>query len=360
MVDSFSHPWLGGQLADDQTQSLLSPDAQLRHMLEVEATYACALGHVGRVSLDIAEQTSEYILAQTPDMTELRRGTALDGVVVPALVRTLKAGLPDSHHTALHRGLTSQDVIDTALILALKTICTLFDKRLLNLIATANGLDEAQGANHLMGRTRMQAALPITVSNRLSSWRTPLNDHLIRLHQLAPRVLCLQLGGAVGDRAALGDDANAICAYMSDTLGLQNPSTCWHSRRDNIAEMANWLSMVTGTLGKMGQDLALMAQQGIDDVKFQGGGGSSAMPHKQNPVLAELLVTLARFNATQLSGVHQAMIHEQERSGAAWTLEWMILPQMIMATGRALNAAQEALAQITQIGQPITSEPHKR
>ena len=93
-----------------------------------------------------------------------------------------------------------------------------------------------------------------------------------------------------------------------------------------------------------------MSQQGIDEVELSGGGGSSAMPHKQNPVLAELLVTLARFNATQVPAMHDAMVHEQERSGAAWSLEWMILPQMAQATARSLTAGNEICQSISRIG----------
>jgi 3-carboxy-cis,cis-muconate cycloisomerase len=103
-----------------------------------------------------------------------------------------------------------------------------------------------------------------------------------------------------------------------------------------LAEFAGWLSLVAGSLGKIGQDIALLAQNEIADVTVTGAGHSSAMHHKQNPVLAETLVTLARFNATQLSGMHHALVHEQERSGTAWTLEWMLLPQMVTATGAAL------------------------
>ena len=120
--------------------------------------------------------------------------------------------------------------------------------------------------------------------------------------------------------------------------------------RDGMAEAASLMSLITGTLGKMGQDICLMAQQGIDEIALAGGGGSSAMPHKQNPVLAEVLVTLARYNAVQLSGLHHAMLHEQERSGAAWALEWMLLPQMVQATGRALVVATDVASQITSIG----------
>ena len=103
---------------------------------------------------------------------------------------------------------------------------------------------------------------------------------------------------------------------------------------------------MTGSLGKFGQDVALLAQSEVGEIRLASGGGSSAMPHKVNPVGAEVLVTLARFNATLLSGMHQALVHENERSGAAWTLEWMLLPQMMAATGAALATAQRLLPDI--------------
>ena len=107
---------------------------------------------------------------------------------------------------------------------------------------------------------------------------------------------------------------------------------------------------MTGTLGKMGQDIALMAQNEIGEIELSGGGGSSAMAHKHNPVKAEMLVTLARFNAVQLAGIHQSLVHEQERSGAAWTLEWMLMPQMAVAAGAALRTARQLTSEIQYIG----------
>jgi 3-carboxy-cis,cis-muconate cycloisomerase len=136
---------------------------------------------------------------------------------------------------------------------------------------------------------------------------------------------------------------------LARILGLQGRPQ-WHNQRDGIVEFGTTLSLISGSLGKFGQDVALLAQIG-GEIRISGGGGSSAMPHKQNPVAAETLVTLARFNATQISGLYQAMIHEQERSGGAWMLEWLILPQMVLATGAALLIAQRLLGQIDRIGE---------
>jgi len=196
----------------------------------------------------------------------------------------------------------------------------------------------------------MQAALPIRVSDRIATWSLPMERHLEHLRSLRSQVEALQFGGAVGNRSDLGGKGDAVAAAMAKRLGLANPPRAWHAMRETIADYAGWLSLVTGTIGKFGQDICLMAQQGIEEAALSGGGASSAMPHKQNPVLAELLVTYARFNATQVAGMHQALIHEQERSGAAWTLEWMILPLMVGTTGKALLVALELQDKIVRLG----------
>ncbi|MNE03370.1 3-carboxy-cis,cis-muconate cycloisomerase [compost metagenome] len=193
----------------------------------------------------------------------------------------------------------------------------------------------------------MQAAILIRVSDRVESWRGPLARQLTALNNLEFPV---QLGGAAGSLDKLGLEGAAVRAALAEELGLADIRQ-WQSQRDGIADIGHQLSLVTGTLGKIGQDLALMAQSGLE-ISMSGGGKSSAMAHKQNPVGAETLVALARFNAVQLSGLHQAVVHEQERSGAAWTLEWLILPQMVMATAASLRLASETLAQIERVGTP--------
>ena len=137
---------------------------------------------------------------------------------------------------------------------------------------------------------------------------------------------------------------------LSGLKWLYGSPKAWHAMRDAVVDYAGLLSLISGTLGKMGQDICLMAQQGVDEITLDNAGGSSAMPHKQNPVLAELLVTLARFNATQVSAMHQGLVHEQERSGAAWALEWMVLPQMAQATARSLAASIAICQAISHVG----------
>jgi 3-carboxy-cis,cis-muconate cycloisomerase len=211
-------------------------------------------------------------------------------------------------------------------------------------------MSDSFGSRTLMGHTRMQPAQPITVAHRIGSWRAPLLRHLERIDEISPRLLVVQLGGAVGTLDKLGANGAAVVARVADSLNLGVPRSSWHAERDTMAEFAAWLSLVTGSLGKIGIDVALMAQAGNGEINLKGGGGSSAMPHKSNPVGAEVLIALARLNATLVSGMHDAQVHEQERSGSAWTLEWLVLPQMIMAAGAGTRIALELLDNITALG----------
>ncbi|WP_439122782.1 3-carboxy-cis,cis-muconate cycloisomerase [Marivita sp.] len=349
MTGIFDHPWLSGLFADDEIAELWSAESQLAHMMAFEASWS-RHGHLaGLWSEADGAAAASAILAVRLAPDALRKGTGQDGVCVPALVRLLK---DQTGATAIHKGATSQDVIDTATVMSLIPSLDLIDKRLERVASELHAIETRFGERPLMGRTRMQAAMPITVADRIRTWRLPLLAHRDRLAQMRPRIGQVQIGGATGDRAVLGHGVDAFCDAVAKDLDLSTTPHSWHAMRDGMAEAASLLSLITGTLGKMGQDICLMAQQGIDEVTIEGGGGSSAMPHKQNPVQAELLVTLARFNAVQVSGMHHALIHEQERSGAAWSLEWMLLPQMVKAAGRALSVASTLASQVVEIGSP--------
>ena len=355
-ISAFDHPLLGALLGDEEVAAFLSVDADLAAMLAFEAALAEAQAALGLIPADAARRITEVCARFVPDRENLAAGVARDGVVAPALVAQLRAAIGEPHAKHLHRGATSQDVIDTSLTIRLKSVCDLFDRRLAALIETLRELDRRDGAVPLMGRTRMQRALPITARDKLRAWREPLERHRARLTELKPRLLVAQFGGPVGTRADLDGKGDALAAELARRLGLGD-APCWHVERDGIGEFASWLSLVAGSLGKIGQDAALMAQNEVGEVRLAGGGGSSAMPHKSNPVLAEALVTLARFSAGLAGTLHQSLVAENERSGAAWTLEWLTLPPLVVATATSLRHASTmcrglrfgAIADVTKI-----------
>ena len=329
-------PLLDALTGDPEIAALFLPDAEIAALLRVEAALARAQGALGAIEPADAARIEAAVADFEPDEPALRQGLARDGVVVPELVRQLReaAGEAGPH---VHVGATSQDIIDTGLMLRLRTVLAVLATRLDAVLAEIARLDAEEGGRTLMAQTRMQAALPFTVADKLATWVRPLQDHRKRLCDLA-RSLPLQLGGPVGNGASFGASYERLRADMARHLDLRDAAP-WHSDRTPILDVAQGLALLTGTLGKIGQDLALLAQSEVGAVKLSGGGGSSAMAHKQNPVGAEVLVALARFNAGLLGTLSQSMVHENERSGAAWTLEWMVLPQMAEATGRALTGA---------------------
>jgi 3-carboxy-cis,cis-muconate cycloisomerase len=345
---SFDHPFLAGLLGDEEIAAYFSADADIRGMLAFEEALAAAEAECGLIPADAASRIADVCSTFAPAVERLRVGASHDGVVVPELVRQLRAAVGKPLEPYLHFGATSQDVIDTSLMLRLKPVLALLDTRLGVMTNVLSDLDNRYGDSRLMARTRMQAAIEITVANRIESWRAPLLRHREHLADIRQRCLAVQFGGAAGTLERLGDDGPAVRAALAERLGLADAPQ-WHSQRDRIVEIADWLSLVTGSLGKIGLDIALMAQAG-DEIELAGGGASSAMPHKQNPVAAETLVALARFNATQVAGVHHALLHEQERSGAAWTLEWLLLPPMVCACASSLRLGVELGSDIRRLG----------
>jgi 3-carboxy-cis,cis-muconate cycloisomerase len=337
-VSAFDSPILSALIGDAEVAAHFTVEADIRAMLAFEGALALAQASVGLIPTEAAARIAQVCNSWSPGTEALAKGAVRDGVVAPELVKLLRAEVGAPHDKHVHRGATSQDVVDTSLVLRARPILALFEARLHALVESLRGLAASQGAVKLMGRTRMQRALPIHAVDKLRAWREPLERHLTRLGQLRPRLLVVQFGGAVGVRGDLDGKGDAIVVELARLLQL-HAGPCWHVERDALAELASWASLVSGSLGKIGVDVALMAQNEIAEVKLAEGGGSSAMPHKSNPVRAETLIALARFNAGLLGAQHQALIHENERSGAAWTLEWLVLPQMIVATGAALRHA---------------------
>ena len=345
-ISPFDHPYLSALLGDDEIAGQFSIEEDCEQMFYFEEALSRALAEEGIIP-DTAKEI--YRVAPfMPDLDRLRAATARDGVIGPDYVAQLREALGSPAGDYVHFGATSQDLIDTSLILRLRPVLDIYDGRLKGLATALAVLDGRFGDNPLMAVTRMQDALPITVSDRIAAWHGPIPRHLDRLKELRPRLIVLQFGGAVGVLDKLGGKGIAVARRVAEKLDLRLPEHSWHNQRDNIAEFASWLSLVAGSLGKVGQDVALMALAG--DITLSGAGGSSAMPHKQNPVKAEVLVALARYAAVLAPAMHQAQVHEFERSGAAWTLEWLALPQLVMTTGAALRMAGELVASIEGMG----------
>jgi 3-carboxy-cis,cis-muconate cycloisomerase len=342
---SGSSSLLGVLTGDEKIALLFGDEADIAAMLRFEAALAESEADAGLISRVAAARIAAVCADFAPDWPALAAGIAADGVAVPTLVRQLRMAVGEPHAIVVHLGATSQDAIDTSLVLRLVAVLDLLEGRLRELVTRLDKLAAGQGSIPLMGRTRMQQALPFTAADKIRTWTAPLRRNLQRLAELRPRLLVVQLGGPVGTRDGLNSKGEDVTAGLARRLGLA-PAPSWHSQRDGIAELGSFLSLVSGSLGKFGEDVVLLAQNEVGQVVLAGGGGSSAMPHKSNPVTAEVLVALARFNAGLTGALHQALVHENERSGAAWAIEWLTLPRMAEATGAGLRLAFDLAGRI--------------
>ena len=335
----FSPTYLDGLFGDPEIAAHVGAPAAIRSMLDVEGRLAKVEGALGIIPVASAEAIAAAADVLEIDLGELALATARDGVPVPELVSRLRNAVGTVHADHVHVGPTSQDVVDTAFVLTSRSALAILDARLEALVEAIAGLAEEHMRTLMAARTRFQVASPTTFGLKAAGWALPLHRHRSRLAELGRRLFSLSFAGASGTLASLGPSGPAVEAALAGELGLAVPAGSWHSARDNLAELGGWLALVTGSLGKIGLDLLLLAQNEVGEVSLGAGGASSTMPHKANPIEAEGLVSLARVNADRASSLHHAMLHAQERDGAAWASEWMILPEMMVAAGAATRLA---------------------
>ena len=328
--------------SDAEISERFSDAEFVRAMLEVESALATVQGRLGVIPAEAAAQIADASARQAFNFEGLRSGVEKTGVPVMELVRQLRERVGGGTADYVHWGATSQDIFDTARNLQIRVVLTILESRLGSLIQNLARLADRHRHTLMAGRTLSQQALPITFGLKVAGWLAPLLRHRERLAQLRSRVLVVQFGGAVGTLAALGEMGTQVQEALAAELHLNLPPIPWHTQRDNLAELAGWLSLVSGSLAKMAQDIILLAQSEIGELRESedaSRGLSSSMPQKNNPVVSELVIAAARINASLLSSMHQAMVQEQERGTHGWQMEWLVLPQMFSLTATALNKA---------------------
>jgi 3-carboxy-cis,cis-muconate cycloisomerase len=343
-VTPFDSALFGPLLSDPELAALLDDRAQIRAMLAFEAALARAEARAGVIPEAAAEVIGEVAERLEIEPAALAEGTARDGIPVPALVAALRRAVGAEAAPYVHWGATSQDAMDSGLVLRLERVLDILEDRLDLLAGRLAELADAERHTLMLARTRGQQATPTCFGLKAAGWLAPLQRHLDRLDEFAERFGVLSFGGAAGNLSALGADGPAVEAALAEELDLAVPAMPWHSQRDSVIELGNWLGLVAGSLGKMAGDILLLCQNEVGELRENsGGGGSSTLPQKQNPVRAEAVASLARHACALAGQLQQAAFHDHERDGVAWQLEWLVLPQLAVATGAALRQALELL-----------------
>lgn len=331
-------------LRDDEVAALFGAEAEIAAMVEVEVALAQAQGGLRMIPEAAAEAIAQAAPALRLDPADLDEATRQNGVPVPGLLAAMRAQLPAEAAAFLHWGATSQDIVDTALMLRLRRFLVLMQARLDRVLTRLAALAEAEAETPMAARSYGQIATPSSLGAQVAAWGWPLVRHDARLTALRGRLMAVSLGGAAGTLGAMGPRGPEVRAALARRLDLGDPGASWHAERDRLTELSSWCAGLAGALGKMGEDLILMTQSGVAEVQIAGAGGSSTMPQKQNPVAPSAMVALVR-HAVALDGVMQgAALHRQARDGAAWFAEWLALPPLCEAAARALALAGDLSA----------------
>lgn len=326
----------------DAMRQLFSDRRQLQCMLDFEAALARALAAAGVAPHSAIAPIASQCRADLFDLESLARAAALSGNVVIPTVKALTelVAKSDAHAAAfVHYGATSQDVVDTGLVLQLREAFDLLDSDLARICASLAAIAASHQTTLVAGRTWLQQGPPVTFGLKLAGWLAALERHRERLAHARKQMLVLQFGGAVGTLAALGDRGLEVAAALARELHLEVPELPWHSHRDRLAEAAACLGLLVGSLGKVARDISLMSQTEIDEVVEPSGpgrGGSSTMPHKRNPVSSAVILAAALRVPALVSVMLTSLVQEHERGLGGWHAEWETLPEIFRLAGGAL------------------------
>lgn len=328
-------------------RAVFADQALVGRFLEVEAALARAEAKLGVIPAEAARAIEAASRTMTIDWDRFRQETETVGYPIIALVHQLADAAGEAGRY-VHWGATTQDVMDTATVLQLRAALDLVAADIEALRGILAQLARTHRDTPMAGRTHLQQALPVTFGYKAAVWLSMLDRHAERLVQLRPRVEMGQFAGAAGTLASLGERGFAVQAAFCAELGLAAPPITWHVARDGIAEAVTLLGLITGSLGKIATDVALMmsTEFGAEVMEpfVQGRGASSTMPQKRNPISCELILATAKAVRQQVGAVLDAMLADFERATGPWHLEWLAVPEAFILSAGCLAQARFMLA----------------
>jgi 3-carboxy-cis,cis-muconate cycloisomerase len=313
--------------------------ALLQAWLDVEAALAEAEAEVGVIPLEAAEQIRLAADAATFDLDELREQMRLSQHPLVPTVRALAEAAGDAGQY-VHWGATTQDIMDTGMVLQLRAGLDLVEGTLGELIARLATQARSYAETPMAGRTHGQHALPITFGLKLAVWLDELGRTRERLTQCRARVLTGELAGGAGTLASLGADAAAVRESFCRRLSLSAPTTPWHVARDSFAELVSVLGILAGTMEKIALEVIRLQSTEVGEVAepaAEAHVGSSTMPQKRNPMTCEYVAATCKLVRGLVPAMQAAMVGAHERDMASWAAEWLLVPQALIMTDGALT-----------------------
>jgi len=328
--------------------AIFSGRTTVQRMLDVEAGLARAEARAGMIPQAAADAIGAKCRVELFNLDALFRDAAEAGTPAIPLVRMLTELVDEEARKAVHLGVTSQDIIDTATMLQIREGVDLLIGRLLDIAQTCATLAERHRHTHMAGRTLLQHAVPVTFGLKAARWLALATRLVTRLRDIQQQVLAVQLGGAAGTLAALGKEGLRVMEMLAHDLGLGVPDLPWHAERDRMGEVAARLGVVAGAMGKIATDIVLLAQTEVGEVTTgaAGSGRSSAMPHKRNPAEAVAALACSRLAIGTVPVILGAGVQEHERAAGGWQAEWQAVPELFRFTSGAVQWVLRAMSSL--------------
>ncbi len=341
-VTALDSPFLGNLFGSRTIRSIFEARAVVERYIEVEIALAEVEAALGLIPPEAAAVIRSELTINRIDLEKYAADVERVGFPIVPLVEQIAQVVPNNYGEYAHWGATTQDIMDTALVLQMRDAFEYLDDGLRRLRSALAEHADRHRSTLMVGRSQLQHALPVTFGLKAATWLSMFQRHTTRLAQLEERLYVVQLGGAVGTLAALGSHGEAVRHALAEKLGLGVTPTPWHTARDSLAEAITFLANVAASLGKIGQDIVLLAQSDVGEVRERavpGRGVSSTMPQKHNPISSQLLTVIASAAADQAGAMLRASVHDHERASGRWVQEWRIVPDAFVLTGGALDLA---------------------
>lgn len=342
----FDSPYYRDQFSTAAMRETFSDEARFAAWLAFEAALARAEATVGVIPAEAAEAITTAATVENLDPAAMRAQFDRVGFAIVPLLAALRAACPEGAARHVHWGATSQDVLDTGLVLQMRNGLGLIAAELDGVIAALVRLARAHRDTPMAGRTFQQHAAPITFGLKVAGWLDEALRHRARLPALKERLFTVQFGGAVGTLAMLGDRGPAVRAALARELDLRDPDITWHTGRDAFAEAVFWLALTGGLLGRIGTEVAMLMRSEVGEVRephAPGRGASSAMPQKRNPVACPQIVAIATRLRWLVGQMMESQVQEHERGVAAMPVEWMVIPEAFLLASGAFRHARPML-----------------
>ncbi len=327
------------QIFDDRTT--------VQRWMDVEAALARAEARLGIIDQHSADEITAKCNVDLIDMVEMKRQLEHTHHPIMPLIRCYQAICSHASGEALHWGATTQDIMDTGVVLQLRDANAIVVRDLRSVLAELEKLARTHADTLQAGRTHGQHALPITFGFKVAVWIAEVRRHLQRLDEMAPRVFQGEFAGAVGTLASIGDRGPELQRLMFDDLGLAVPEIAWHTARDGFAELVAVYAMIGSTLAKMMNEVVALQRTELAEVEepfHMGKVGSSTMPHKRNPMMSEGVVAVSRILNSQVGIALGNMQGEHERDQRGWQSEWSFLAETCCLLAGMLHWSHKVLA----------------